>query len=140
MPSKGNVVFEGKNISGFIPSRINRLGISRVFQATVLFSEATVRENVTRGLVARAGFNGVKDLLRLEGKKHQWADAQAKTILKLCGLDRLPRSSEPSLDSRDFGLLALASRPKVLLDEPVAGMSTEERTIIAGYPDQAGND
>lgn len=136
VPSKGMVVFGEKSIGGLIPSKINRLGVSRVFQATVLFSEATVRENVTRALVARAGFNGIKDLFKLENEKHQQTDTQARVILKLCGLESASEELAKSLPygfQRLLGLaMALAGRPKLLLlDEPVAGMSAEERETIA---------
>ena len=136
VPSKGKVVFEDKSIGGFIPSKINRLGVSRVFQATALFSEATVRENVTRALFARAGFNVIKDLLKLENKKHEWTETQARTILKLFGLESASEELAKNLPygfQRLLGLaMALAGRPKLLLlDEPVAGMSAEEREIIA---------
>jgi ABC-type branched-subunit amino acid transport system ATPase component/ABC-type branched-subunit amino acid transport system permease subunit len=136
VPSKGRVVFGDKSIGGLIPSKINRLGVSRVFQATVLFSEATVRENVTRALVARAGFNGIKDLFKLENEKHQQTDTQARVILKLCGLESASEELAKNLPygfQRLLGLaMALAGRPKLLLlDEPVAGMSAEERETIA---------
>lgn len=137
LPSKGEVVFGDRNISGLPPSRINRLGVSRVFQATVLFSEATVRENVTRAVVARAGFNGIKDLFLLEKRKHQWTNSQAGTILTLCGLESASEELAKNLPygfQRLLGLaMALAGRPKLLLlDEPVTGMSAEERETIAG--------
>jgi branched-chain amino acid transport system permease protein len=136
VPSQGKVFFGDKSIGGLIPSKINRLGVSRVFQATVLFSEATVKENVTRALVVRAGFNGVKDLFKLENEKHQWVDSQARAILKLCGLESASEELARNLPygfQRLLGLaMALAGRPKLLLlDEPVAGMSAEERETIA---------
>ena len=136
VPSQGKVFFGDKSIGGLIPSKINRLGVSRVFQATVLFSEATVRENITRALVARSGFNGIKDLLKLENKKHEWTETEARTILKLCGLESAAEELAKNLPygfQRLLGLaMALAGRPKLLLlDEPVAGMSAEEREIIA---------
>ncbi len=136
VPTKGEVIFSGRSIGGLRPSKINRLGISRVFQATVLFSEATVRENVTRALVARAGFSGIRDLLMLEKKKHEAIDSQARTILRLCGLDSGSEEAAKNLPygfQRLLGLaMALAAKPKLLLlDEPVAGMSAEERETIA---------
>jgi branched-chain amino acid transport system permease protein len=136
VPSKGEVIFSGKNIEGIIQSKINLLGVSRVFQATVIFNEATVRENVIRSLVARAVFNGVRDLLMLEKKKHISTDIEAQNILKLCGLESLSEELAKNLPygfQRLMGLaMALAAKPKLLLlDEPVAGMSAEERETIA---------
>ena len=136
VPSKGDVIFGGRSIEGLIPSKINRLGLSRVFQATVLFNEATVRENVARVLAARAGLNGIRDLLLLEKKKHESTDTQARSILTLCGLESASEETAKNLPygfQRLLGLaMALSAKPRLLLlDEPVAGMSAEEREIIA---------
>lgn len=133
--TKGTVIFEEKKVSGFEPSKINRLGISRVFQATVLFSEATVKENIMRALVARSGFSDIKDFIGLERKKHQWMDEQTQMILRLCGIEAVGAELAKSLPygfQRLLGLaMALAAKPKLLLlDEPVAGMSVEEMAII----------
>jgi len=136
VPSKGEVIFGGRRMEGLVPSKINRLGLSRVFQATVLFNEATVRENVARVLAARAGLNGIRDLLLLEKKKHESTDTQARSILALCGLESASEETAKNLPygfQRLLGLaMALSARPRLLLlDEPVAGMSAEEREIIA---------
>lgn len=135
-PDRGRVLFEGRQISGLRPSKINQIGIARVFQATVLYSEATVRENVARSLVARAGFSGVKDLFGMEKKKHLWVSEQTQEVLSVCGLGAVVEEVARNLPygfQRLLGLaMALASRPRLLLlDEPVAGMSIEEMDVIA---------
>ena len=45
-PTKGNIIFSERDISGFSPDRISRMGISRTFQNIRLFKEMTVIENV----------------------------------------------------------------------------------------------
>ncbi len=136
VPTGGTIHFKGREIAGFAPSRINRLGISRVFQATVLYREATVWENVARALIAHSEWSGTKDFFGLERKRQHGIEEQVRTLLKLHGLetasDELARNL-PYGFQRLLGLaMALAARPKLLLlDEPVAGMSVEERKTIA---------
>jgi ABC-type branched-subunit amino acid transport system ATPase component len=135
-PNRGTIIFKGKNIAGLKPSKINRQGIARVFQTRVLYTEASVKENVARALFARSGVNGIKDLLGVENKKHQWSGEQTQQILKLCGLDSVAEELPKNLPhgfQRLVGLgIALASKPELmLLDEPVTGMSFEEMDIIA---------
>ncbi len=48
-PTKGQVYFEGRDISGLKPEVISRLGITRTFQAMQLFKYMTVLENVKVG-------------------------------------------------------------------------------------------
>ena len=48
-PTSGQVLFEGRQISGMLPHRIARLGISRTFQHVALFKSMTVLENVMLG-------------------------------------------------------------------------------------------
>ncbi len=135
-PNRGRVVFKGRGISGLRQSKINLLGISRVFQATVLYTEATVFENVIRSVVARAGFNGPKDLLGLEKVKRRSSERVAAEVIKICGLEPVSDVVAKNLPygfQRLLGIaMALAAKPKLLLlDEPVAGMSAEEKETIA---------
>ncbi len=135
-PSKGSLIFKGEKIASLRPNKISRLGINRVFQARVLYTEATVKENVTRALIARTGFNRIKDFFWLEKEKHQWMDEQVHQILKICGLEPVAGELCKNLPHGFQRLLALAmalaAKPKLLLlDEPVTGMSIEEMDAIA---------
>jgi len=135
-PTRGTIIFEGKNITGLRPHRINRMGIARVFQSKVLYPEASVKENIVRAIVARSGFNEIKDFFGLERRKHQVILEQTQQVLELCGLysatGELPKNL-PHGFQRLVGLaVALATKPKLLLlDEPITGMSLEESDIIA---------
>src|SRR5437868_13664678 len=48
-PSAGAICFDGRSIVGKKPSEIVSKGLVRTFQATTIFPEATVIENVMRG-------------------------------------------------------------------------------------------
>jgi branched-chain amino acid transport system ATP-binding protein len=112
------------------------MGIARVFQSKVLYPEASVKENIVRAIVARSGFNAIKEFFGLEREKHQEIIEQTQQILKLCGLhsaaEEMPKNL-PHGFQRLVGLaVALATKPKLLLlDEPVTGMNVEETDIIA---------
>src|SRR3990172_5978413 len=59
-PSAGEVHFKGRRITGMPPHELVRLGLVRTFQSMVLYSEASVLENVVRGSAVRSrvGFWG----------------------------------------------------------------------------------
>jgi ABC-type branched-subunit amino acid transport system ATPase component len=135
-PSKGSVIFQGENISGLKPNKISRLGINRVFQARVLYSEATVKENVARALITKIGLNKIKDFFYSEKEKNRLMGEQVQQILKLFGLEPVAEELCRNLPHGFQRLLALAMalavRPRLLLlDEPVTGMSVEEMDAVA---------
>ena len=134
-PNQGTIIFKGRNITGLRPSKISHLGVGRVFQTRILYTESSVKENVARSFVPRSGFNGIKDLLSLEKKKHQWVNDETQQILTLCGLDpvaeELPKNLPHGFQRLLGFAMALATKPElILLDEPVTGMSIEEMNII----------
>lgn len=132
---KGTVSFGQNSVTHLRASKISLLGISRLFQAAILYNEVPVRENIERALVARASFKGFRDLLGLERNKHQWVSHQTEQVLSLFRLepiaDEVPKNL-PHGFQRLVGLaMALAPKPSLLLlDEPVGGMSVEEMEII----------
>lgn len=118
-PSSGKVLFEGKNITGFKPHSICRLGISRTFQSSRPFDKMTVLNNVLTGRVFGKGFclhtrkedvQIAHDLMEVVGIPHK-----AETLA-----GNLTLSEQRRLDLAR----ALAARPKLLLlDEVAAGFS-----------------
>ena len=49
-PTEGQVIFQGKDITNFVPEKIVKLGIARTFQNIRLFKKLTVLENVITAL------------------------------------------------------------------------------------------
>jgi branched-chain amino acid transport system ATP-binding protein len=124
----GQVVFGGREISRLRPYRRARLGLARTFQSVELFDDLTVDENL---LVASEHVTVASALRDLFGP-HQAPDRTGVDwAISACGLDdvvdRYP--SEISLGKRKLVGVgrALARQPRlVLLDEPAAGLDTEE--------------
>jgi branched-chain amino acid transport system ATP-binding protein len=52
-PSKGHIYFNGREITGWPPHKINRMGISRSFQITNIFPGLTVFENVRAAVLSK---------------------------------------------------------------------------------------
>ena len=50
----GSIWFDGRNVSGFAPHTLTRLGMGRTFQITRVFHGMTVLENVQMALCAHA--------------------------------------------------------------------------------------
>jgi len=63
-PSKGKILFKGKNIVSFSPERIVELGIIQVPEGRHLFGPLTVRENLELGAYRRRGKQNKKEILK----------------------------------------------------------------------------
>ncbi len=130
-PTSGQVFYNEQDISGLRTSAIAALGLVRTFQASVLFHEFTVFDNLRVGchLHAESGF--VSALLGANRAREAAANDKAQEILEFFGLaerkDELT-SNLPHGLQRSLGVaVALAADPKVLLlDEPFTGMNPEE--------------
>lgn len=132
-PTRGKVIFEGRDLTGLPPHRITQLGIARTFQNIRLFKEMSVLDNVLAVMHPRCGYGLVDALCRTSRYRHREAELtrEAQALLERMGL--LDRQHEkagalPYGDQRRLEIArALATRPKLLLlDEPAAGMNPAE--------------
>lgn len=129
VPDSGEVLFRGERIDGLSPAEIARKGIGRAFQITSVFRELTVLENVLVAVLSRMRRTG--RIFRRAGS-HADAVAEAMEILAMLSLADKAESRAAALPHGDQKRLdiavALSLSPQlVLLDEPMAGMSPEER-------------
>ena len=119
-PNEGRIYFEDRDITGWPPSKLARLGMARTFQIVRPLPELTVRENVMVG----AAFGLHRYPL------HQ-AERIADEVLDFVGLadrsEHLAGSLNVAQKKRLELARALAARPKLLLlDEVLAGLNPAE--------------
>ena len=136
-PTAGEVRFRGENLAGLKPDAVARRGIVRTFQATTIFREATVLENLRRAHLLRMLHQPAR--LVASDKRDaamSAAEATAQEILELLQLERFARQRARELPYGSQKLLgvglALATRPRLLLmDEPAAGLNPNETSALA---------
>jgi branched-chain amino acid transport system ATP-binding protein len=132
-PTRGDVQFRGRRISGLAPHTVARMGVVRTFQETTIFKGLTARDSVIvahhlRSRVSLAGYYlGTAAARRDEEAFGRSADE----ILEFLGLREVANeiaSTLPQGNLRALGIaIGLAANPQVLLlDEPFAGMNHDE--------------
>ncbi|MHC3389270.1 ABC transporter ATP-binding protein [Streptomyces lavendulocolor] len=147
--TSGSVRFDGHELTGLPPHRIAALGVARIFQNLALPPYATVAEALMLGRhrLTRAGFLATGLRLPSAAREEARHRARVKEIADFVGLaDKLdhPAASLPYGQQKLAELArALCMEPKLLLlDEPVAGMTGDERrrtaAVIAGVRDSLG--
>ena len=131
--SSGEILFKGQRISGLRPADICRRGIARTFQATTVFSEYTVLENLMVAGQPRADDGTLGALVRSARYCRGEATAyeRARELLAPLRLDAVADRVVGSLPHRDQKALsvgmALATGAEILLlDEPLAGLAMQE--------------
>lgn len=130
-PDSGEVIFKGERIDGLPTAEISRKGIGRAFQITSVFKERTVLENVLVAVLSRERMTGrlFRRAMAYEAFVHESMEILDMFVLagkakETAGL--LAHGDQKRLDIA----VALALSPElVLLDEPMAGMSPEERGL-----------
>lgn len=134
-PTAGSVLLNGsEEIVGLPINAICRKGLSRTFQLTSIFREATVRENVLLAARSKKASNG-------EAGSQRRTD-EALERLRLTRVAGLCASELSHGDQRLLEVaMALSQDPQILfLDEPTQGLSIEEtertveilRTLMSG--------
>jgi branched-chain amino acid transport system ATP-binding protein len=136
-PSSGSVIFQGRDITNLPPDRIAKLGMGRTFQNIRLFPTMSVLGNVVcaRQLHARGNLlSAVLSTPAFRRNETRLVD-ESMAQLRLFGLDdraEAPATALPYGDQRRLEIVrALALEPRLLLlDEPTAGMNTQESEIL----------
>ena len=130
-PSAGTIRFQGQDITGQDVSNICQIGLTKSYQVNQLFTKLTVRQNLSISALAAARGRFRLDLLRRADRVPGVAHRIHET-LHLVGLTAradVPVSALAYGEKRRLEVgLALATEPTLLLlDEPLAGMSPQER-------------
>src|SRR6187551_23839 len=127
-PTRGQIFFNGREITGSRPAAIARLGLVRSFQISAVFPHLTVLENVRIALQRKRGRSF--DFWRSESVLRS-LDARAAELIDAVGLrgfEATPAVELPYGRKRALEIATtLALDPEMmLLDEPTAGMAHED--------------
>ena len=127
-PSRGQVFFKGKEITGFKPHQLIRRGMGRSFQITSTFNHLTTFQNIRMGVMSR---RGIRFNLFRKVDKMQHITEETDEVLRqinLQGERDVPAGDLSYGKHRSLEIsMALVTDPElVMLDEPSAGMSRDE--------------
>ena len=127
-PDSGRILLDGQDIAGLSAPQIVKRGVGRAFQIASIFPTLTVREAIYGAVNAHRQWHAklAQRFPLLPAKQ------QTDEVMQLVALTARADTVSGNLSHGDKKLLdialALALEPKVLLlDEPTAGMGTEER-------------
>ncbi len=124
--SGGRILFKGRDITNWPRHRIARAGITRACQVSNIYPKLTAYQNVRQSILAHQ-----KKTLNFFTPAERLAEKETTELLEVTGLAP-HRGTEAGIlsqgDKKKLELaLALGSKPDLLLlDEPTAGMSSEE--------------
>jgi len=131
-PDSGSVELFGRDITRMPSRRRTHLGMARTYQIITLFARDTILHNVR---LAMLGLSSLRwnPLIALHRQRH--LTEQGRDALKRVGLDHI---ADRPLAQTSYGerrrveiAMALAQNPKLLLlDEPFAGLSIDERQDV----------
>ena len=138
-PTYGDVLFDGRDITGSKPHIAAKIGIARTFQNIRLFDFMSVLDNVLVGQHARLRSQLWDALFKTPRERREEAAARdrARELLRFVGLERhaenyarnLPYGQQRRLEIAR----ALATGPSMLLlDEPAAGFTPQEKVELSG--------
>ncbi|WP_213778939.1 ABC transporter ATP-binding protein [Caballeronia sp. dw_276] len=125
LPSSGQVILDGVNVTGLPAHRLGRMGLARSFQTSRVFDGLSVWDNVQCAVLgAQASW-----LARWFGTSG--IDQETRRVVDAIGL--LKRRDQPAsglsyaeLRALDLGLALASGASTLLLDEPTAGMNRSE--------------
>jgi branched-chain amino acid transport system ATP-binding protein len=120
-PEEGKVTFKDKDITGWLPHDVCKLGISRTFQVTRAFVHMTVEDTVRVGAYNRCSDKNVKEKVNQVVRLCELTDIRKK----VCGDLGLAQLRKVELAR------ALATAPEMLLlDEAGAGLNAIELAVF----------
>jgi branched-chain amino acid transport system ATP-binding protein len=131
-PNSGRIRLFGEDVTGLAPYQRAHRGLSRTYQIITLFAGDTLEHNVTLGLL---GLLPSRWQMWRPLSSYPHLAAEARRTLDSVGLLHLadhPVSELAYGEKRRVELaMALAQKPRVLLlDEPLAGLSDNERAAV----------
>lgn len=139
-PKKGKIQLDGKGIRDLDVHEIAQMGLARTFQGTHIFSGMTVIENIMVGRHLHMRSTLAQSFLYF-GAARREEIAHREAVEEIIELLEIEAIRHQPVGSLGYGLRkrvdlgrALAQEPKILLmDEPMAGMNTEEKEDLARF-------
>jgi branched-chain amino acid transport system ATP-binding protein len=132
-PTRGRILYKGRDITALPPAEVARLGLVRSFQISAVFPHLTVLENVRIALQRRRG--GSFDFWRSKAVLDSFND-RAMELIADVGLTAFVNETAVELPYGRKRALEIATTlaldpEMMLLDEPTAGMGHEDIDRIA---------
>ncbi|MDX1370717.1 ABC transporter ATP-binding protein [Pseudomonas sp.] len=131
-PTSGEIIYQGKPITGLQPNQIARLGLVRSFQISAVFGHMSVMENVRVALQRKLGnsfhfWKSERSLVALNERALQMLDEVGLLEFADTLTIELPYGRKRALELAT----TLALDPAVLLlDEPTQGMGGEDVEMV----------
>ena len=132
-PTEGSFRFDGQEIKGSTPVKLNRMGIARTFQNIRLFSQMSVIDNVLAGFHNSVDYGFFSSITHMgkfseEEKKYRKKALELLEVFDISAERNYLACNLPYGKQRKLEIArALATNPKLmLLDEPAAGMNPNE--------------
>jgi branched-chain amino acid transport system ATP-binding protein len=132
-PTRGRVIYKGRDITALAPADVARLGIGRSFQISAVFPHLSVLENVRIALQRKRG--GSFDFWRSKRVLDAF-NQRALGLINDVGLAAFAHATAVELPYGRKRALEIATTlaldpEMLLLDEPTAGMGHEDINRIA---------
>ena len=127
-PTRGQIFYNGQEITGSSPAAIARMGLVRSFQISAVFPHLTVLENIRIALQSKRGasfdfWRSERVLAELDGRARELIGAVGLADFETTIAVELPYGRKRALEIAT----TLALDPEMmLLDEPTAGMAHED--------------
>ena len=139
-PDRGSVAIASKRFAHVPTQRLAQLGIARTFQNLALFKRLSVLDNIVTGCVAstRAGFAGQMIGVRSARREESEGKERAQAVIEFLDLgsvrDREAGTLPYGIQKRVELGRALVAKPEILLlDEPMAGMTANEKREMSDF-------
>jgi branched-chain amino acid transport system ATP-binding protein len=127
---EGKVIYDGKDISGLPPYEIFKHGIGRTFQVSRTYLKMNAFENMVAAILVSKGiWRSILPKAFFDVKDEAWQALETVGLQK----DAEKIVGEMSLSDRkrlEFGMTLASDSEVLMLDEPTAGMSLEERYFL----------